>query len=183
MGDAPRPDRVATDLLTIDRFDAAGLTAHVDELAAILVDCVDGGASVGFLPPLAHERAVEFWLQQAAGTGDGKAPVFVARLGGRIVGTVQLKLAQFENQSHRADIAKLLVHSTVRRRGVAEALMARAEDEARTSGRWLLVLDTLEGSDAGRLYRRLGWRPAGSIPDYALVPGGSAATTLFWKRL
>ncbi len=101
----------------------------------------------------------------------------------RIVGTVQLKLAQFENQSHRADIAKLLVHSTARRRGVAEALMARAEDEARTFGRWLLVLDTLEGSDAERLYRRLGWRAAGSIPDYALVPGGSAATTLFWKRL
>ncbi len=172
-----------TDLLRIERLDAGGVEAHLDELAAVLVDCVDGGASVGFLPPLAHERAVEFWRQQAAGAGDGTAPVFVARLGGPIVGTVQLKLAQFENQSHRADVAKLLVHSTVRRRGVAEALMARAEDEARTCGRWLLVLDTLDGSDAERLYRRLGWRPAGSIPDYALVPGGSAATTVLWKRL
>jgi GNAT superfamily N-acetyltransferase len=172
-----------TDLLTVERLDAAALRAHVDELAAVLVDCVDGGASVGFLPPLTRARAVEFWRRQAAGVDDGTAPVFVARLDGPIVGTVQLKLAQFENQSHRADVAKLLVDSSARRRGVAQALMARLEDEARSLGRWLLVLDTLEGSDAERLYRRLGWRPAGSIPDYALVPGGSAATTLFWKRL
>jgi GNAT superfamily N-acetyltransferase len=109
--------------------------------------------------------------------------VLVARLGGRVVGTVQLKLAQLENQAHRADVAKLLVHSSARRRGVAEALMAAVEGLASAEGRWLLVLDTLEGSDAERLYRRLGWSEAGSIPDYALVPGGSAATTVFWKRL
>ena len=172
-----------TDLLTVERLDAAALRAHVDELAAVLVDCVEGGASVGFLPPLTRARAVEFWRRQAAGVEDGTAPVFVARFDGPIIGTVQLKLAQFENQSHRADVAKLLVHSSARRRGIAQALMARLEDEARSLGRWLLVLDTLEGSDAERLYRRLGWRSAGSIPDYALVPGGSAATTLFWKRL
>jgi GNAT superfamily N-acetyltransferase len=168
----------------IDRLaDAAALRAVVGELADVLVDCVDGGGSVGFLPPLDHERAVAFWLEQAPGVDDATAPLFVARLDGRIAGTVQLKLAQFENQSHRADVAKLLVHSSARRRGIAESLMAAAEAHARAEDRWLLVLDTLDGSDAERLYRRLGWSAAGSIPDYALVPGGSAATTIFWKRL
>ena len=172
-----------TDDVAVERIDAAALRDHVDELAAVLVDCVDGGASVGFLPPLDHDRGVAFWLQQSAAVDDGTAPVLVARLGGRVVGTVQLKLAQLENQAHRADVAKLLVHSSARRRGVAGALMAAVEGLARAEGRWLLVLDTLEGSDAERLYRRLGWSEAGSIPDYALVPGGSAATTVFWKRL
>ena len=155
----------------------------VDELADVLVDCVGGGASVGFLPPLDHRRAVDVWLEQAVGVDDGTAPVLVARVDDRVVGTVQLKLAQFENQSHRADVAQLLVHSSARRRGIAEALIAALEAHARAEGRWLLVLDTLDGSDAGRLYRRLGWSAAGSIPDYALVPGGSAPTTIFWKRL
>lgn len=154
------------------------------ELAEVLADCVDHGASVGFLPPVRPERGAAFWSDRAGEVAEGLAVVLAATVDGRVAGTVQLQLARSQNQPHRADVAKLLVHSRVRRHGVGAALMTAVEAIAVQRGRWLLVLDTLVGSDASRLYRRLGWHEAGVIPDYALLPDGTVAgTTVFWKRL
>lgn len=159
--------------------------AHIDELAALLIDCVEGGASVSFMLPLTQERAQAFWQRVAAGVRDGERALLVAEdAHGAIVGTVQLVLGQPENQPHRADLAKMLVHSGARRQGLGEQLMRAAEDTARECGKTLLVLDTVTGGDAERLYTRLGWQRVGSIPDYALWPhGGLCATTYFYRRV
>lgn len=158
--------------------------AEVQGLAAVLEDCVEGGASVGFMLPLPHERTVRFWRQVADGVGAGERALLLAEDAAGIVGTVQLVLAQPDNQPHRADLAKMLVHRRGRRRGLGEALMRSAEALARARGKSLLVLDTVTGGDAERLYTRLGWQRAGVIPDYALWPrGGCCATTVFYKAL
>ena len=152
--------------------------AQVQELAALLIDCVEGGASV-------LERARAFWQRVALGVHSGERALLVAQdAQGAIVGTVQLVLDQPENQPHRADLAKMLVHRRARRQGLGEQLMRAAEDTARECGKTLLVLDTVTGSDADRLYTRLGWQRVGSIPDYALWPqGGPCATTYFYRRV
>jgi GNAT superfamily N-acetyltransferase len=158
--------------------------AEVEGLAELLIDCVDGGASASFMYPLAPPNALAFWRRVAAGVAAGQRALLVAEDGAGIVGTVQLVLDQPENQPHRADLAKLLVHRRVRRRGLGEALMRAAEDMARDCGKTLLVLDTVPGSDAERLYDRLGWVRVGTIPGYALLPrGGLGGTTLFYKAL
>jgi GNAT superfamily N-acetyltransferase len=158
---------------------------ELEQLADVLIDCVDGGASVSFMHPLAHDRALAFWQRVAAGVAAGERVLLVAEdAAGVIVGTVQLVLDLPENQPHRADLAKMLVHRRARRQGVAERLMRAAEDAARDAGRTLLVLDTVTGGDAERLYARLGWERVGSIPDYALLPqGGHCATTVFYRRV
>jgi GNAT superfamily N-acetyltransferase len=155
------------------------------QLSALLVDCVDGGASVSFMHPLTPERADAFWRGVAAGVAAGERALLVAEDdSGTIVGTVQLILDQPENQPHRADLAKMLVHRRSRRRGIAERLMLAAEDIARETGKTLLVLDTVTGGDAERLYARLGWQRVGVVPDYALWPsGGLCATTYFFRRV
>jgi ribosomal protein S18 acetylase RimI-like enzyme len=165
-------------------LEAAGATGALEELTDILIDCVEDGASVGFLAPLSITAAREFWQSVVAAVTGERRVLFVARDDdGRIVGTVQLVLAQADNQPHRADIAKLLVHRRARRQGMAEALMSAAESHAAAIGRDVLVLDTAT-DDAARLYERLGWRRVGSIPDYALNPDGSrCATVLFCKQL
>ena len=155
-----------------------------EELAGVLLDCVDGGASVSFMRPLSRERAVAFWRSVAEEVATGARALFVAedRLG--ICGTVQLVLHQPENQPHRADVAKLLVHRRARRQGLAALLMRAAEVTARECGKTLLVLDTVTDGDAARLYERLGWNRVGDIPDYALLPGGGlAGTTVFYRKL
>jgi GNAT superfamily N-acetyltransferase len=159
--------------------------AHVQQLAALLIDCVEGGASVSFMLPLTPERAQAFWQRVAAGVHAGERALLVAvDAEGVIVGTVQLVLNQPENQPHRADLAKMLVHRCARRQGLGRQLMQAAEDLARECGKTLLVLDTVTGGDAERLYARLGWQRVGSIPDYALWPqGGSCATTYFYRRV
>jgi GNAT superfamily N-acetyltransferase len=159
--------------------------AQVRELAALLIDCVEGGASVSFMLPLTPERARAVWQRVAAGVHDGERALLVAEdQHGAIVGTVQLVLDQPENQPHRADLAKMLVHRRARRQGLGEQLMRAAEDTARDCGKTLLVLDTVTGGDAERLYTRLGWQRAGVIPDYALWPqGGLCATTYFYRRV
>ena len=159
--------------------------AQVQELAALLIDCVEGGASVSFMLPLTHERAQAFWQRVAAGVHNGERALLVAEdATGVIVGTTQLVLDQPENQPHRADLAKMLVHRSARRQGLAERLLRAAEDIARECGKTLLVLDTVTGGDAERLYTRLGWQRVGSIPDYALWPqGGLCATTVFYRRI
>jgi GNAT superfamily N-acetyltransferase len=157
---------------------------EVDALADLLVDCVNGGASASFMAPLGKERALAFWRRVAAGVAAGERALLVAEDEIGIVGTVQLVLDLPENQPHRADLVKLLVHRRARRRGLGAALMQAAEDLARDCGRTLLVLDTVPGSDAERLYERLGWVRVGEIPDFALLPyGGLAPTTVFYKAL
>jgi GNAT superfamily N-acetyltransferase len=158
--------------------------ADIAGLADVLVDCVEGGASVSFMLPLGHERARTFWQGLAEDVAQGHRLLFVAHDASGIVGTVQVILSQPENQPHRADIAKMLVHRRGRQRGVGAALMRVAEDGARAAGKTLLVLDTATGSGAERLYERLGWIRVGVIPDYALWPqGGLCATTVFYRRL
>jgi GNAT superfamily N-acetyltransferase len=159
--------------------------AQLQALAALLIDCVEGGASVSFMLPLTQERAQAFWQGVAQGVRGGKRALLVAvDEHGAIVGTVQLVLDLPENQPHRADVAKMLVHRSARRQGLAERLMRAAEDAARDCGKTLLVLDTVTGGDAERLYTRLGWQRVGSIPDYALWPqGGLCATTYFYRRV
>lgn len=169
--------------LTIEQLDAAGAEAAIPDLCRVLSDCVEGGASVGFLSPLAPEKAEAFWAGVAADVGRGAKLLFVARRGGEVVGTAQVVFAGMENQPHRAEVSKVLVCRAARRRGVGEGLMRAAEAAALAAGRTLLVLDTAT-PDAERLYRRMGWQEAGVIPDYALFPDGRLCdTTFFWKRL
>lgn len=158
--------------------------ALLDGLAALTVDCVDGGASIGFMHPLTHAQARAFWQRVAAGVAAGERALLVAEDAQGVVGTVQLILGQPDNQPHRADLAKLQVHRRARRQGLAAALMHAAEAMARDSGKTLLVLDTVTGGDADRLYTRLGWQRVGEVPDFALWPrGGHCPTTFFYKRV
>lgn len=154
-------------------------------LADVLIDCVAGGASVSFMAPLSREKAVAFWRGVADGVASGARALLVAEDGPTetVVGTVQVILDQPENQPHRADIAKMLVHRRARRRGIGAMLMRAAEDAARAAGKTLLVLDTASG-DAERLYQRSGWIRVGVVPGYALWPeGGRCATTFYYKEL
>lgn len=158
--------------------------ALVPALAEILIDCVEGGASIGFMLPLSRSDAEAFWREVAAKVAQSSALLHVAYLDGEPVGTVLLSPESRPNQPHRADVQKLMVHRRGRQRGVAGALMAALEDSAQAHGRIVLCLDTATGSSAERLYERLGWRRAGVIPRYALWPqGGYCDTTLFWKDL
>jgi len=160
--------------------------AEAEGLADVLLDCVEAGASIGFLHPLSRERALAFWRDCLAGAARGERILLVAEevATGMLVGTVQLVLTMPENQPHRADLAKMQVHRRARRRGVGEALVLAAEAAAREAGRTLLVLDTVTGGDAERLYARLGWQRCGVIPGYALWPrGGLCSTTVFYREL
>jgi len=157
--------------------------AQLQALADVLVDCVTGGASVSFMQPMTHAKALAFWRQVADGAARDERVLLVAEDAQGIVGTVQVILAQPENQPHRADVAKMLVHRRARRRGLGEALMRAAEAAALAEGKTLLVLDTADAT-AARLYARLGWQAAGTIPRYALLPqGGECATTFFYRSL
>jgi GNAT superfamily N-acetyltransferase len=157
----------------------------VEALADVLIDCVEGGASVSFMLPLPREKAVAFWRGVAEGVARGERVLLVAEdAEGRIVGTVQLVMAMPDNQPHRGDIAKMLVHRSARRRGVAQRLMSAIGDEAHREGKTVLVLDTVTGGDAERLYERAGWQRVGVVPKYALMPNGDfCGTTFFFKHL
>lgn len=163
---------------------AAHEPAEVEGLADLLLDVVEGGASVGFMHPLPRSRALSFWQQTLASAARGERVVLVAEDHDGIVGTVQVVLATPDNQPHRGDVAKMQVHRRARRRGLGAALMRAAESVAREAGKTLLVLDTVTGSDAERLYTSLGWQRCGEIPDYALLPrGGLCSTTVFYRHL
>jgi GNAT superfamily N-acetyltransferase len=160
-------------------FDAA----QIDGLAEVLVDCVEGGASVSFMHPLPRERAVAFWRRVGQGVAAGERALLIAEDARGVCGTVQLVLEQPENQPHRAELSKMLVHRRARRRGLGAALMRAAEATARECGKTLLVLDTAS-ADAERLYERQGWVRVGVIPDFALLPqGGLCATTVYYRNL
>ena len=157
---------------------------EIEGLSDVLIDCVEGGASVSFMLPMSRAKADAFWRSTAASVARGERVVLAAEdAAGTIVGTAQLILAQPENQPHRGDLAKMLVHRRARRRGVGAALLVAAERSALSAGKTLLVLDTAS-DDAERLYARQGWQRCGEIPNYALWPDGRpCATTFFYKFL
>jgi GNAT superfamily N-acetyltransferase len=157
---------------------------QIDALAGVLIDCVEGGASVGFMHPLTRDRAVAFWRRVAQGVAAGERALLIAEDAQGLCGTAQLVFDLPENQPHRADLSKMLVHRRVRRQGLASALLRAAEATARDCGKTLLVLDAVTGGDAERLYERMGWQRVGAIPGYALFPqGGLCSTTVFYRDL
>jgi len=167
------------EVLGLPQFDAA-----IPDLAELLWDAVDSGASVGFVLPFSRDDASGWWRSLRDDVGAGRVLVLLYRVDGRAVGTAQLRLAPMPNQPHRAEVAKVLVHRSVRRRGHGRDLMRAVEALARARGRTLLVLDTISGSDAERLYERLGWIKVGSIPRYAMFPDGTLGpTTIFFREL
>jgi len=151
----------------------------------VLIDCVEGGASVSFMLPMSREKAERYWQATASSLARGERRVLVAEdAAGVIVGTVQVLLDQPENQPHRGDVAKMLVHRRARNQGVGAALLAAAEQAALEAGKTLLVLDTVTDGDGYRLYSRYGWQRCGEIPNYALWPDGRLCpTTVFYKAL
>jgi GNAT superfamily N-acetyltransferase len=171
------PNRVRT-LASLDE-------SEIRQLSDVLIDCVEGGASVSFMWPMTRAKAEAFWRATADSASRGERVVIVAEdAAGTIVGTVQVVWAQPENQPHRADVAKMLVLRRARRRGVGAALLGAAESAALGAGKTLLVLDTVTDSDAMRLYSRQGWSRCGEIPNYALWPDGRPCpTTVFYKQL
>jgi GNAT superfamily N-acetyltransferase len=174
---------MTADRWTVRRLGAVD-DAQVEALADVLIDCVEGGASVSFMLPLTRDRAVAFWRRVAQGVAAGERALLVAEDPDGICGTVQLVLDVPENQPHRADLAKMLVHRRARRRGLGAALMRAAEAAALDCGRTLLVLDAVTDGDAARLYERLGWQRVGVIPEYALFPqGGLCDTTVYYRHL
>jgi GNAT superfamily N-acetyltransferase len=175
-----------TEQTTIRRLTAEEARARMKALSAVLIDCVEGGASVNFLAPLAPERAERFWREAIDSVSAGGRMLFVAEdaATGEVMGTVQIVRASQENAAHRGVLAKLLVHRSARGKGVGAMLMQAAEAAAREAGTTLLVLDTETSSAAERLYARLGWTRVGAIPNYALTPAGApCATTIFYKAL
>ena len=163
-------------LQSIDERDIRGLSD-------VLIDCVEGGASVSFMLPMTRGKAEVFWRDALESAVRGERLLLVAEDTAAILGTVQVILKQPENQPHRGDLAKMLVRPQARRRGVGAALLEAAEQCALDAGKTLLVLDTAS-NDAERLYARGGWQRVGEIPDYALMPDGAfCATTIFFKVL
>ena len=168
----------------IRRLAGTELDEQLDALAAVLEDCVTGGASVGYMWPFSHADARAAFEGFAAEAARDRRLILAAFDDGELVGTVQVILAVPANQPHRGEVARMLVRRSSRRRGIAGALMERAEDEARAEGKTLLVLDAVTGGDAANLYDRLGWTTVGVIPNYALYPDGRPCdTTVFWKAL
>jgi GNAT superfamily N-acetyltransferase len=171
--------------VTVRRVGPNEAAACVEALADLLIDCVEGGASVSFMGPLARDKALAFWRGVADGVAVGERVLLIAEdAEGQIVGTVQMITSLPENQPHRADVAKMLVHRKARRRGIAQRLMAALDAAACAEGKTVLVLDTVTGGAAERLYERAGWQRVGSVPQYALMPDGAfCATTFFYKQL
>jgi GNAT superfamily N-acetyltransferase len=167
--------------VSVRRLGAAEARNRIGQLADVLIDCVEGGASVSFMLPMARETALRFWQGVADGVERGVRTLVVAEDTQGIVGTVQLITDLPENQPHRADVAKLLVHRRARGAGIGRRLMEAAEGEAREQGRRVLVLDTASAT-AERLYERLGWQRVGVVPDYALMPDGELCATVFFYK-
>ncbi|KOV99182.1 acetyltransferase [Streptomyces sp. NRRL B-1140] len=165
-------------------MDETRLAERAGALADLLADTVNGGASVGFLAPLARTQALAWWEERAADVAAGRLAVWAACEGGRVLGTVSLAFPTKTNSRHRAELVKLMVHPGARGRGLGRRLLATAEAAAAAAGVTLLHLDTETGSPAERLYRSEGWTPIGSIPDYAADPGGVLRpTTIYYKRV
>lgn len=171
-------------MATIEQLSAGGVVASIEALSKLLEDCVENGASIGFLWPMDDGEAEAFWRSCIAPVSDGQRLFFVARDdAGAIVGTGQLDLAQRSNGRYRAEVMKLMVHPTARRNGYARALMGAIEDAARAIGRTTLILDTNDESPAELFYRSLGWTFVGGIPDYALLTDGTPHKNAIYYKL
>jgi acetyltransferase len=176
---SPHPERGVIELLS-----AEAARAQQTGLVTVLTDSVDGGASVGFLPPLDREEAIRYWQSVVAAVGKGSRRLWIAREpDGTVIGTVQLDLETRANGNHRAEVMKLMVHRASRQRGIGRALMLAAEAEARRLERTTLVLDTRQGDPSERLYRSLGWELGGVIPRYARSADGKLDPSAFYYRL
>jgi GNAT superfamily N-acetyltransferase len=174
----------APEQVEVRRLAPAEARERLDALAAVLADCVAGGASVGYMEPFSHADARTVYEDYVRDAEQGRRIILGAFLDGELVGTAQLVLAVPPNQPHRAEVARVLVHRSARRRGFAQRLMEQLEREARAEGKTLLVLDAVTGGDAARLYERIGWNTVGVIPNYALYPDGRLCdTTVFWKSV
>jgi len=172
------------DQIEVRRLAGSELRDQLDALATVLADCVAGGASVSYMAPFSHADARAAFEGFAGDAERGNRLILAAFAADELVGTVQVILKLPPNQPHRGEIAKLLVHPRARKQGVAQRLMEHAEAEARAEGKSLLVLDTVTGDNAERLYTRLGWSRVGVIPGYALYPDGRPCdTTVFWKSV
>lgn len=181
---SPRPEAIVAPSLDIRSLDVDEAEARLRELAEILVDAVAHGASVNFMAGFTHDEAEAFWRRQLPAIGSGETRLSVGDDGTRLVGTVLLVHAPQPNAPHRAEIGKMLVHSSARRRGLGRRLLAAAEAAARDAGRTLLLLDTESGSAGDLLYRSEGWIEIGRVPDHAYRPAGELAeTTMFYKIL
>lgn len=171
-------------MIEIRRLTASETRDNLDALAEVLADCIEGGASVSFMAPFSTADAAAFFEKLLPEIERGDRILLAAFADSKLIGTVQLVAATPPNQPHRADVAKMLVHRSARRRGVGNRLMLAVEEQARAAGKTLLVLDTVTGDNAERLYERLGWSKVGVIPNYALYPDGRwCDTTVFYKQL
>ena len=171
-------------MTTVEVLDADATARSAGALAAILKDSVDGGASVGFLPPLGAAEATAYWREVADAVRGGTRVLLAARdSDGGLVGTAQLDLPEKPNARHRAEAMKVMVLTRARRRGVGRALMLALEAHARRLGRTTLVLDTRQDDPSEKLYLSVGWRPAGVIPRYAESAGGALDGSAFYYRL
>jgi ribosomal protein S18 acetylase RimI-like enzyme len=169
--------------VAIARLDAEQATQVLPDLIALLRDAVDGGASIGFLPPLSAQEAEAYWREVIDALKKPYRIMLIARSDGAVAGTVQLNLESRANGRHRAEVMKLIVHSAQRRRGIAQALMQAIEAEARKAKRTTLVLDTRAGDAAEPLYLKLSWIAAGKIPRYAANADGSVDPTVIMYKL
>ena len=168
----------------VRELSAEAYRAAIPDLAALIVDAVDGGSGVNFLAGVTADESAGWWAARTDDVASGIISAFAAIDEGRMVGSVLLMRSTNPNSPHRAEIGKVIVLRSHRRRGIAAALMAAAEARALADGRWLLVLDTVTGSEADGFYRALGWHETGVVPDYALLPDGRPwPATFFWKDL
>lgn len=171
-------------MIEICQLDELGTLAVLNELSALFSECVEEGASMGFMSPFPPEAAAVYWFEVAKSVGNNETVLFVAKMNGHIEGSVQINMSTQPNQPHRGDIKKLMVRPAARGQGVSRQLMEAVEHAATAAGRHLLVLDTATGEPAEKIYEHLGWSRAGVIPDYALFPDGRYCdTTIFFKRL
>jgi GNAT superfamily N-acetyltransferase len=178
------PSMPTPDAVEIRRLDGPAARAHLDGLAGVLRDCVEGGASVGYMAPFSDDDARVAFEGFVSDAERGRRLIVAAFDEGQVVGTVQVVLALMPNQPHRGEIAKLLVLRSARRRGIARRLMERAEAEALAERKTLLVLDAVTGDPAERLYEGMGWNRVGIVPGFALYPDGRpCSTTYLWKAL
>jgi len=168
--------------VTVESFTPERAESAIGQLADLLIDAVESGASVGFMPPLAREGALDYWQSVIAGMREGHRILLVAIDGGHVQGAVQMALETRANGNHRAEAMKLFVHRRARRHGIARTLMAEVESTARRIGRTLLVMDTRQGGEAEKLCESLGYVRFGSVPQYARSANGELHTTVFFYR-
>jgi GNAT superfamily N-acetyltransferase len=171
-----------TGVVAYERVGPEAYAALVPELGELLADAVESGASVNFLKPFSVAEATRWWRDREGAVAGGSMFPIVARVDGRVEGVAVLYPSQNPNSRHRAEVGKVIVHRRARRRGLGAGLMAAIEALARDEGRWLLLLDTYSGSDADRLYRRLGWIEFGVVPDHALTADGELARTTYFRK-